>query len=590
MRPLLISSCLLAVLLSAGDAAAAPVVLSVDGDLVVVDLGAADGLGEGSVLELLHEVRVQDPVTKETLDDVFALGILTVVRAGEHVAEARADKAIARRVRVGDGVRLESEARDFDDPWAARVTRSRVPKVARPTKRPPPAPAGDDVAQQRAAAAAAAADAEAVREVWQQTLGRPPGERVALWSQLLVADPYNAHAETITAEIASLTAQQAALDAAIAAPSADRGDQLGAALSAVDDVAGHGVLAIDPPRHARSGEPLALAFAMRVPRQVERAWLYARTIGDAAYQRHQLVGDGDAYLRGTIPAALVAAPGVEWFVEVAAPGGEPREAIGGGEAPRTIEVADVREPPAAVPGRSRITATLDYVDFDGGLQDGFDQYSQAELDFMYRFGKPIHAFRLGFGTLDGKGGPKDVIDEDPAGNCRDGTGAGSFRCRKVAFTYAYVEAEFKVKDNVALMIRPQVGRLVTASAQGLGAGDCLAGDLEGACEIGRGIGLRGRIRLGAETSTHLEISVGATSGVGTLFEAAYHWRPTPVVPVVLSVQVTDMPVPEDFGVRIIGDVGFRKLSWVYPSLRLSYQARDVDHAGFSGGLGLNFDW
>ena len=66
--------------------------------------------------------------------------------------------------------------------------------------------------------------------------------------------------------------------------------------------------------------------------------------------------------------------------------------------------------------------------------------------------------------------------------------------------------------------------------------------------------------------------------------------PTPKVPVKLAVQVTDLPVPEDFGVRLLADVGWRGVAWVYPSLRVSYQARDIDHVGVSGGLGLNFDW
>ena len=58
----------------------------------------------------------------------------------------------------------------------------------------------------------------------------------------------------------------------------------------------------------------------------------------------------------------------------------------------------------------------------------------------------------------------------------------------------------------------------------------------------------------------------------------------------VAVEVTDQPIQSDFGVRLVGDVGFRPVSWIYPSLRLSYQARDVDHAGFSGGAGVNFDW
>ena len=103
-------------------------------------------------------------------------------------------------------------------------------------------------------------------------------------------------------------------------------------------------------------------------------------------------------------------------------------------------------------------------------------------------------------------------------------------------------------------------------------------------------GGRGRIRFGSESGTNLIIGAGFTKGVGTLLEAAYNWLPSPAVPVQLSVQVTDMPVPENFGVRLIGDIGWRGLSWFYPSLRLSYQARDIDHAGFSGGLAMNFDW
>ena len=102
--------------------------------------------------------------------------------------------------------------------------------------------------------------------------------------------------------------------------------------------------------------------------------------------------------------------------------------------------------------------------------------------------------------------------------------------------------------------------------------------------------MRARVRFGQERGTNLELGVGFASHVGTLFEAAYHWAPRPVVPIKFSVQVTDMPVPEDYGVRLVGDIGWRGVRWVYPSLRLSYQARDIHHAGVSGGMAMNFDW
>jgi hypothetical protein len=75
-----------------------------------------------------------------------------------------------------------------------------------------------------------------------------------------------------------------------------------------------------------------------------------------------------------------------------------------------------------------------------------------------------------------------------------------------------------------------------------------------------------------------------------MYEGAFTWDVIPHFPVVLGVQVTDQPVLEDFGVRLISDIGWRKLDWVYPSLRVAYQARDIDHAGLSAGLAANFDW
>ena len=118
---------------------------------------------------------------------------------------------------------------------------------------------------------------------------------------------------------------------------------------------------------------------------------------------------------------------------------------------------------------------------------------------------------------------------------------------------------------------------------------CQGMDVED-CRFNVGMGLRGRVRIGEETGTNLAIGLGFTKGIGTLLEASYHWLPAPVIPVQIAVQVTDQPVAEDFGVRLIGDVGWKQLSWVYPSVRVSYQARSRDHAGASGGLAMNFDW
>ncbi len=571
---------------TAADAAAGPVVLQVDKTTVLVDVGAEDGVAAGSVLELLHAVTVTDPVTKETLRDVFPLGTLTVIRAGDGVAEASPEEAIAGRVKVGDAVRFVSDRQVVVDAWKERVTASKTPKP-KPRRDTKTVDHHDDGAAARAAAERDVADAAAVHAVWQATLGKPIADRIDQWSALILADPYNTYASDVSDEVASLRAQQAALEAAAKRPAPDRATDRAFALGQLDARARTGVLGDAAVTQARAGEPVALAFAVLQPVYVAQAWLYVQRPGTDTFDRLDMTLDGDGYVRGEIPAASVVAPGVDWFVEVAPRAGQPTAVLGEPTAPRHLEVADVVEPAPAPRGRSRVTLALDYVDFDGGLSDGYDQYRQAEIDFMYRFNRPVYAFRLGFGTLSGTGGPKDTIDEDPTDSCM---GPNGFECEDVSYTYGYVEAELRIKPSVAVMIRPQVGKFVESRTDGTDTGECLSGDLASGCSVDKGFGLRGRVRLGLEDATNLVLGVGFTENVGTLAEAAYTWAASPQIPVVLQVQVTDLPVQENLGVRIVCDVGFRKLPWVYPSLRVSYQARDVDHAGFSGGLGMNFDW
>ncbi len=572
---------LVAILASASRAAAEPVVLSIDKNLVYIDLGSDDGVGAGSELELVREVIATDPVSKAVLRDKFALGTLTVVKAGQHVCQAEPSGDLAGRVKIGDEIRIASTMRRFVDPWAMRVAESKAVRRA-------PEPVITGPGADRAAAARAVEEALAVRVVWEASLGKSPGDRAASWRSFLLARPQSPYTASIRTEIASLSAQAETLERAAAAastptPVLDRRRALAQALAELRRDPSEGPLWVGAPSRVAHGQPVVMTFAVRESRP-GAIWLYVRG-PDGDFRRVPLAPDGDAYLRATIPAELVRGERVDWFVEI----GENAGGLGSREAPQSITVdRDVVEPPPAA-NRTTIATSIDYVDFDGSLSKGFDQYYQAEADFTYRFLKPVHAVRLGFGTLSGKGGPKDVIDEDTSNQCRDQN--GSYECRAVDYTYVYTEVELQPRRQIAIMLRPQAGLLTTNRDASAGSpGRCRdSQDLDN-CEFITGFGFRGRVRFGDERGTNLEIGLGITEQVGTLFEAAYHWAPKPEVPVKLAVQVTDLPVTTDFGVRLVTDVGWRGMAWVYPSLRLSYQARDIDHAGISGGLGLNFDW
>ena len=551
MRSLLIL-CMLA-----ASAHADPVVLAVDKDNIYVDLGAKDGVGAGSKLELLHEVVAKDPRSGAVLKDHFALGTLVVDRAGDTVAVAHADKDLVKRILAGDNVRLVSSRRHFVDPWAEAVVASRANVL------PPSAPGGPD-------------HAALARQAWQDTLGLPPEQRIARWQQLLADDAESPYRKAIEGEIASLQGQIRARDAAIEAAkhSEPEGRHVRVVDLAAQVAAGNDALVVGPIDRAVPDHDIELAVLQRVP--TGQAWLFAKPSGAAGYRRTALRRDGDAYLRGTIGAALVTGDRVDWYVE-----DETQQRLATG----SIAIdRPVSEPPPA-PHRSHVDMHVDYVDFDGRLNKGFDQYYLAEADFQYRFLDPIYAVRLGFGTLSGTGGPKDVINADPTGCMENGV----YKCRHVEFTYVYTEFEHAITPSVHVMVRPQVGHLTTDTMPGSDGSRCHGRDVTG-CELSTGFGAKLGLRLGDEQGTNLAIGAAFTEHVGTLLEAAYHWLPAPVVPVQVMVQVTDEPVPQDFGVRLIGDVGYHAGGWFYPSVRVSYQARDINHAGFSGGAAMNFDW
>lgn len=581
MRSALLIACLV-LAVGGARAVADPVVLGVSGDHAYVDLGARDGVGAGSELELVREIVVTDPVTRKTLRDAFALGTVVVERAGEHVCEVAIGPDLKGRVAVGDRIALAGAARRFADPWAEQVLASKIP-AGGGDGGGPTVTVGGDV---QASAAAAVAAAEAAREVWLATLGKPPRDRATAWRTFLAANPGSPYAAAIRTEIASLEGQAAELDAAVAAANApDQGaPQRPALADALAELAGRpiGSLYAAVPARVSPGRPIGVVFTKTQP-LADPVWLYVQAPGTRSFARVALAGDGDAYLRATIPAELVRPGTLAWYVTAA-----DRALIGDEDAPQTITVERDLAETAPERGRTQIHTSLDYVDFDGGLEDGFDQYAQAELDFAYQFRAQVHTARVGFGTMSGTGGPKDVIDADATGQCLD---AGSnFRCRAVTFSYVYTEFEFRPRPQFALMVRPQAGLITTDRRPDGGPRRCSDATDLADCDFDKGVGLRVRARIGDALGTNLELGAGFTQGVGTLFEALYNWAPTPKVPVKLAVQVTDLPVPEDFGVRLLADVGWRGVAWVYPSLRVSYQARDIDHVGVSGGLGLNFDW
>lgn len=604
--PILLLAAAALVTVSAARAdAARGVVLRVEGDDIYVDVGNDQGVTDGDSLRLMHVIMAVHPVSKKKVRDTFFVGTLTVVRAGKTTSVVEASAELLPRVTVGDEIEIVGGEKDaVVDPWIEATKPKRVEGDEDPEEDEVDTGAKDRAkrrAEHAAKQAAAQAEVDAAagaKEAWGRSLGRPPAERIDIWADYLRRYPKSPYAATVRAEIASLTQQQRAdeeraarSEAVVEAPSGGAGllTQLGDASL----ITFAGPLAFVPPARVYEGASLELAYLIVAPGSVTAGWVHYRRAGEDTFARVELVLDGDSYLRGHIAPGIVHAPAFEYFVEVmAAEGTVPQAVIGSAEAPATIAVdATVEEAPPDLKKRSRVSIYFDYVDFDGGFAAGYDQYVQFEADFMYRFRKPIYAMRVGIATLAGKGGPKDEIDDARLmgrPGCTDA--AGTYHCRRVAFNYIYTELEFRASDLFAVMVRPMYG----GGFQTANTDDDAAAELD---EFVSAFGFRARIRIGRELETNLVLGVGRigfsdepTKNFGTLFEAAFTWDVLKQYPIVLTAQVTDQPVPEDYGVRLIGDIGWKGVSAFYPSVRVSYQSRDFDHQGFGAGLALNFDW
>ncbi len=504
-------------------------------------LGSPKRLAAGNKLRIKRPIKLRHPVTKKMVEDWLPIGSATVTVVGHQLSMARLDKPLVAQVRVGDWVEVLVPG---PDPSVAVVpvapTPTPTPAPEPPSGRPPSTPPG-----RTADPAKPALDPGTARVIaaWRASAGKSLAARIVIWEQYLQRAPDDTHAAAVRENIKLLRRYRDELQPPELTLGARR-------------IRG---LAHTPATRTPRDEPLELVFVVDEPRSLIAAWLHYRTVGVATFARAPLQADGDGYLRGRIPAATVTAPGVEYFVEAAVTGGSAGSAIGSATAPITVKV---EPPPLAAsfeqrPHQSRVsfaTTYLDFATFDERDGDRTDRFVLVEADFFYRLRKIVYGIRAGFGVFNGRGGfaNRDYPNGAP----------------RVGFNFGYAELEFRGPYQTAWMTRLVAG-------------------------VGRdgfGTGLDVRFRLGDEERTNLTVGVESIAEIGFLAEMRMQWNAMPDFPLGVAVGATDQPGQGDVGVRLTTDLGWRALDWVTPTLRVSYQARTVDHAGIGAGIGMVFDW
>lgn len=502
------------------------VVVKVDDTELVIDLGRETGVSPNTTIRLYRRLVVEHPITKARIEDRFPIGAVRPEQVGALLTIVRRFDGLDRPPALGDFAVIEGPVRP-----------------ERPTPAAPVRPADDS------APAPLAPDAATLDAIFAQSLGRSLPDRIALFEGFLEAFPDSALSEPVGRELVtlrSLLGQVRTLAEARDEPVAER-DEL--------------TVRHQPPPTIIAGERVSIALAIIETEQVAQVRLLAARAGDADWQSTPMVADGDYYYRADLPPALLARPGrVRYLVEVVRTDGRVEPVIGTSRKPLRFRVDPV--PPGDQPqGPSRLEAFARYVDYNTA-GDATDRYTQFESTFTYGVNvMALRAIRVGVGLIDGEGGPTDAID---AGAPTD----------SISLNYAFAEGEIALGDWVGI-----AGRLYGGSHQS-------SADVAERAMTG----VETRLRIGRFDETRVVTGLALLDVLGAQAFLDLYVEVFDRLPMRAGVVVTNLPVDADLGVQLEGQVGYRILDWLALNVQFGWNARTINHYGFTGGAGLSLDW
>lgn len=519
MRALVLAIVLSASPAFADDEIVRGAVVRIEAKELYINLGAGRGVAPGAALRIKRPIALKHPVTREIVRDWLPVGSAKITQAGGEMARAVVGD-LALEIKVGDVAEVL-----VDRPDAAK------PAPDRGAAAPPIDPATAEVLGVFAAQANQTLDVRIAG--WERYLSQHPGSK------------FNAGVKRDLDELRGLR------------------DQLEPP-SAIEGVSRAETVVHEAPQVARAGAAIPLAFVLDHPDRVASAYLHYRPIGAPTYRAVLLAREHEIYLRGTIPGDVVAAPGVEYFVEVSAPDGRSSLALAAPQTPIAVEVAapTLLDKFAAQPHRSSVRMMFDSLDFqtlDSRSGTRTDHMYEATIDFTYWLGTLVESVGVGAGVYAGEGG------------LRDGVFTPGNAAPNDAFHYGYADIE--------------LGGHLEQTHVSIG-GQLIAG----VGHEGFGMGGEARVRFGQRTGTNLLFRGRTIDQVGFLSEVRFGTRPTQPLGVAVTVGATDQPAQGDTGVVLGTELELFAIDNVSIVARGSYAARSVAHAGLGGGGGVSFAW
>lgn len=510
-------------------------IVRVDKGELFLDLGTDAGLQVGEAIEVFRRIEIRHPVTNRMIVDRFPIGTATISEAG----------------------RLLSIVDDFDDlqppPRVGDLFDYGRPRSSRPPATPPATPPGTPNVTPSAPTTPTPSPntvevpaADPILRVFELTLGLPIRDRINLWEDWVQANPRSPRVGAVREEIASLSRMLASASTTARPPTPKPAETL---------TARHAI-----PDRASPDQPIEIYVAVLEAERVKALRLLARRRGDPTYTLIPLVADGRFGARATLEGAW-RNPGVlEVRIEASTIDGKTEVLTGPND--RLLTIASVERDVVDERNRSRASARFDWVSFWSGHDD--DQFIRFETDFRYRLGgELLEAFRMGVGLFKGRGGATDLLD------------AGVIDGEERSINYGFAEVELNVHRLFGLS-----GRLLVGTFQSTDRSEPLSSAFGVAVEA----------RVGEADKTRLYGGLQATEYIGREFWLRVAIAEVEGWPMEASVVVSDLPVGADYGVSLGYGISWQATELVAFALRVGWNARTINHSGFSAGTGVVLTW
>jgi hypothetical protein len=521
------------------------VVLEIEQDDIILDIGSDRGAAEGDTVEIWRPLKLKHPVTGKLFTDRFLIGTLKLGQVRPALSLSKAEGSLARDPVKGDVVIMASKA-----------PRPRAPE-AQPERPTPEPPGADPGAPQDAEVAA-------IGKMLDKLRGADPVQRIRVYEDYVRTQPKGRFARFLYEEAQALRKvyeleRKRQSEGGAKEPKTPR--ELGEEPT---------LRSFEKPATAVGGQPLRLA--VELSEKATGAVLHVRGAGQPGYVSLPMASSGNGYFAGTVPKESMTGSLLEFFIEASMPNGAVVPVVGQSAQPEIIDLERPALPSLKTEAVGSVVLSTDFADYNRLL--GNDYAWQTEGYFQMRYGDVgVRALRTGFGVYRGKGGTVRELDEE------------GLAPREVGLTYGYLELEAAPTKVFSI-----IGRLVVGLEN-----DGVAG------------GGQLMVRIGNDQQTNLQIGGELLGSVGARGITQLELNTFRRYPIVLRIEVTNQPAGGDVsldqrdkeglakgaaevGGRGIAQVGWRIVDPLVVSVRGSFQGRNINHAGPGFGGAVSYTW